>query len=464
MENTKEYYGKYHEYLNETIGKSIPIHTNELIQFIRYNEFYTKDLNIIKMLLEKYNIPNYIIIQSQFDDCKHLEYFADFYRYENKMILKYNQIEKDLHKYSLFDGYVVDLANYDLSNLDIYIKKVSDKNFKISEKDLLCNRYYIFNNRDINQIQDIINYLKIKTKLYKEYDLVNKELDIYGLTVLLISETINFCNEYQFKDSILYKLNSLLLETRIQFSFIDDFQDKTKLSSFIGNIYDNRKVNWYFRKDLKTVFKSSYEANIARILNYKGIPWEYEKKHIAYETLKGISYYLPDFFIPNNTIIEVKGFWDYISRKTIVSFLEKNTDYKLLIIDNDMMYTLNNLYSSIVNHWENEKIFIKKEIVPIYGINRKDRLPHVEKLKTNNRLIFEREPDNSFDPNAIKALNHNGDLIGYMAAHWCFIYAQKIDLGMKFETEIVKIESQNIKVKVTRTNIEENIVHDILQI
>lgn len=62
-----------------------------------------------------------------------------------------------------------------------------------------------------------------------------------------------------------------------------------------------------YRKDLKMYFRSSWEANYARMLNFEKIEWEYEKRQFTFYHPDGtIDFvYTPDFYI--GYLIEIKG-------------------------------------------------------------------------------------------------------------------------------------------------------------
>lgn len=62
----------------------------------------------------------------------------------------------------------------------------------------------------------------------------------------------------------------------------------------------------FYREDLGCYFRSRWEANFARILNYIGVKWEYEPKKFR---LSDGTYYTPDFHIlPNGVWFEIKGY------------------------------------------------------------------------------------------------------------------------------------------------------------
>lgn len=65
------------------------------------------------------------------------------------------------------------------------------------------------------------------------------------------------------------------------------------------------------RPDLNnTFFRSAWEANYARYLDFIGVKWEYEKHSFEFETIKkGTRFYIPDFYLPEDDIwVEVKGY------------------------------------------------------------------------------------------------------------------------------------------------------------
>jgi len=82
-----------------------------------------------------------------------------------------------------------------------------------------------------------------------------------------------------------------------------------------------------YYQDLEEIFRSTWEANIARIFNHIGVKWKYEKETFGFKQNKEDNYvwgYTPDFVLPDfKTIIEVKGFWDKDSI-TSIHQLKKN--------------------------------------------------------------------------------------------------------------------------------------------
>ncbi|MBZ5753728.1 HIRAN domain-containing protein [Metabacillus rhizolycopersici] len=213
-----------------------------------------------------------------------------------------------------------------------------------------------------------------------------------------------------------------------------------------------------FRKDLNIVFRSSWEANFARILNCLNIKWEYEKE--SFQLKDG--YYFPDFFLPNNVIVEIKGFWDSESRTKVNSFIEMHKDYKLYTIDADMLISLERLFKQHIEEWEDEKITVTKEVLPVVGITLSQRKTFVSVLQTGDKLYLKRDPENPYDRNAIQVLNKDGKQIGFIAKEWASIYASKLDIGMTFAVTIRSKEEKVIRVNVERENIHENKIYDFL--
>lgn len=117
---------------------------------------------------------------------------------------------------------------------------------------------------------------------------------------------------------------------------LSEFSLKTKRWAGKNNPnYGNKigKANGFkngLREDLSLYFRSSWEANIARILNYLKIEWIYEKNR--YE-INDKETYTPDFYLPKkNEFIEVKGRWLDDSKRKFEEF-KKKYSVKIFLID-----------------------------------------------------------------------------------------------------------------------------------
>ena len=118
-----------------------------------------------------------------------------------------------------------------------------------------------------------------------------------------------------------------------------------------------------FRKDLSHYFRSAWEANIARVLNYLHIEWKYEFKRFDFtEETEGVLSYQPDFYLPQyNKWIEVKGWMDEKSKQRL-SLFEKYypKEYSnLILIDESLYKEIEKEYLSIIELWETKGKYLK---------------------------------------------------------------------------------------------------------
>jgi hypothetical protein len=90
------------------------------------------------------------------------------------------------------------------------------------------------------------------------------------------------------------------------------------------------------RSDLGNIFfRSSWEANYARVLNIEGKKWLYEPEQFVVKDVdSGVSIiYVPDFFLVDEKIyVEVKGWLDNDSKRKIKYFKNTFPDKKLLMV------------------------------------------------------------------------------------------------------------------------------------
>lgn len=105
-----------------------------------------------------------------------------------------------------------------------------------------------------------------------------------------------------------------------------------------------------YREDLKEYFRSTWEANFARILKFENEYYEYEKYSFFLE--KG-SRYIPDFYLPQEDVfVEIKGYWNERGKNKVLRFKKQYPD-KLLIIVGEKTYDyLKNSYQKIILNWE----------------------------------------------------------------------------------------------------------------
>ena len=128
-----------------------------------------------------------------------------------------------------------------------------------------------------------------------------------------------------------------------------------------------------------------------------------------------------------------------------------------------MYYTISKLYSKIVPNWEYYSPARQmSETVQVVGINQEGRREEARKLYPGAKVWLIREPDNAYDKNAIKVLSNGRKLIGYVSSDWAPIYAQKIDIGMQYSAEVMKMEPKVITLQVKRNNTDTDILYDFL--
>lgn len=214
----------------------------------------------------------------------------------------------------------------------------------------------------------------------------------------------------------------------------------------------------YFRQDLGNNFKSSMESNLARLFNYLGLKWEYEKERIHLDNIS----YLPDFIIQDTIVVEAKGFWDELSLKRVYEYSHMKEKSNFYIIDYDMYYTLNNIYAEKIENWEKTKVSLPSNLIPVVGITRKERKDVVSDLLTGDQVKLKRDKENNFDKNAVLVLDVNDRIVGYISKEWAAVYASKLDIGMKYNCIIKEINSKVIYIKVKRDNKHEKIIFEFL--
>lgn len=111
-----------------------------------------------------------------------------------------------------------------------------------------------------------------------------------------------------------------------------------------------------FREDLRCYFRSSWEANVARILSFLEIEWAYEPQRFVFQDSgDGVMSYCPDFHLGEIDVwIEVKGWMDVQSKTRLQKFeKEYPSEFsKLLLIDEDAYKYLVSLFSDLINELE----------------------------------------------------------------------------------------------------------------
>ncbi len=107
-----------------------------------------------------------------------------------------------------------------------------------------------------------------------------------------------------------------------------------------------------FRPDLGIVFRSSWEANVARILIAMGVEFEFEPHRFSLSN--GLTY-LPDFkvYSPNGYYwVEVKGQWNENDRQRLDHFRREFPDELITVVDKPIYKVLAEEWSERIPSWE----------------------------------------------------------------------------------------------------------------
>jgi hypothetical protein len=104
-----------------------------------------------------------------------------------------------------------------------------------------------------------------------------------------------------------------------------------------------------YREDLCISVRSSWEANIIRLLEYKKIPYYYEPTKFSIKVGEKTQYYVPDFII-NYQVVEIKGSEQGRTYKPLLFSQQYNK--KVHMIDYKVYKWLYKRYRNIIPHWE----------------------------------------------------------------------------------------------------------------
>lgn len=118
------------------------------------------------------------------------------------------------------------------------------------------------------------------------------------------------------------------------------------------------------RADLNnTYFRSAWEANYARYLNFlmaKGdvCKWEYEPVTFCFEAIKrGTRFYTPDFKVwyrgdESPVYVEVKGYMDKVSATKLKRMAKYYPDIKIEVVGKDEYRQIKTLFYRVIEGWE----------------------------------------------------------------------------------------------------------------
>lgn len=385
-----------------------------------------------------------------------------------KGLLNTQQV-RDVINFSAIQYYrFIDNKKNAWNNVTLYLQ-IIPKVFSII--DLITIKYpaiyyiYIINKKHYTEVCEIFNSIELKQNLLSNYNFSIEGIDQVAFT-LLEKENLDFNGKDIFHiirnhfiplDFHYYCWSKEVIEKL----FWGDTKNHSilRLSLIHSRDLNDNKYGAGFRNDLNCAFRSVWEANIARVLNYHHIAWEYEKQTITLtDDSKKNFYYLPDFFLNNDTILEVKGFWDSDSRKKIKFFNKNFPNKKLYLIDQDCYYSIKNKYHLLIEGWENDNIIRpSNEKIQVIGLSFGDRKETLKTLEIGQNVILKRDLTNKFDFNAILVLTEDKREIGFISSDWAAIYAQKIDIGITYNSYIISIDEKVVTIDIIRDNLDADI-------
>ena len=124
----------------------------------------------------------------------------------------------------------------------------------------------------------------------------------------------------------------------------------------------NRRGIGGFREDLQKYFRSSWEANYARYLNWLVLQkqirnWEYEPEAFEFKGIKrGTRFYTPDFKVERMDgsleYHEVKGYMDQRSATKIKRFKKNYPNHKFVLIDKDVYRSIARTMKPLLATWD----------------------------------------------------------------------------------------------------------------
>lgn len=103
------------------------------------------------------------------------------------------------------------------------------------------------------------------------------------------------------------------------------------------------------REDLKCFFRSTWEANYARYLNYIGVKWKYEP--ITYN-LANNKTYTPDFLLEDGTIVEIKGWLTKQGKEKLNAFTKEYPNVTVIIVTRKEYNEIKKNYQFEIEKWE----------------------------------------------------------------------------------------------------------------
>jgi len=101
-------------------------------------------------------------------------------------------------------------------------------------------------------------------------------------------------------------------------------------------------------------------------------------------------------------------------------------------------------------------------LFPVVGIRIPERVPFVSRIKVGDEVQLIREPDNAYDPFAIKVLDLSGNKLGYIEREHAFLVSTLMDTKLTgFKAEVKSIKRSAFFVKASNETELLNALYDI---
>jgi len=107
-----------------------------------------------------------------------------------------------------------------------------------------------------------------------------------------------------------------------------------------------------FRADLGHAVRSSWEANLCRLLNWIGVKYQYEGKTLLLKREAGSIHHRPDLLVGNETLIEIKGWWDPRSLEIRKLIEEQYPELGIIYVEEELYRKIEERFASKVPGWE----------------------------------------------------------------------------------------------------------------
>jgi hypothetical protein len=81
----------------------------------------------------------------------------------------------------------------------------------------------------------------------------------------------------------------------------------------------------------KNKYRSKLEQDVAKHLDFAGVPFLYENRNLVYK-VEEVHRYTPDFDLGNGILLEVKGYFRQADRKKLLLVRSQNPDIDLRLV------------------------------------------------------------------------------------------------------------------------------------